>query len=189
MKSIYRSQHIAVLSLIVGLAGLTGCSLSGNDTTIKPQALSFDTSSPRIEGYAQSNALVDMDMNMVTAKINAVRRSHFLRGFHVDDRLMRAAANHAQYMGERGIYGHQFGPDTQFQKRIFRVGFNNSAGENLGVGYQDLDAAIEGWLNSPAHRRNMLKPNYDGFGLAYARNVSGKNPRFDHYWVLIMGKT
>jgi len=34
----------------------------------------------------------------------------------------------------------------------------------------------------------MMKPNYTLAGLAYGFNRSGKNPRFTHYWVLIMGQ-
>ena len=87
-----------------------------------------------------------------------------------------------------GKFGHEFGPDTRFQRRIYATGFQNSAGENIGVGYRDIDAAIEGWMNSPGHRKILLKRNYSLGGIAYAPNISGKNPQYNHFWVLIVGK-
>ena len=101
---------------------------------------------------------------------------------------MQAAQTHADLMGTTGRFGHEFGPSTKFKRRIFAAGFDNSAGENIGVGYTSIDAAIEGWMNSPGHRKIMLKPNYTLGGIAYARNTSGKNPRFQHFWVLIVGE-
>lgn len=91
-------------------------------------------------------------------------------------------------MGQTGKFGHEFGPSTKFQKRIFAVGFKNSAGENLGVGYRSIDEAIQGWLDSPGHRKILLKKRYTLGGIAYAQNVSGKNPRLNHFWVLIVGQ-
>lgn len=128
-----------------------------------------------------------IDIYKVSDRLNQERLPRHLPGFTPDERLMQAARNHASYMSRNGVYGHEFGPETKFQKRIFAVGFHNSAGENIGVGYRDLDAAFVGWMGSSGHRRNMLKRKYSVFGFAYARNISGKNPRFDHFWVLIMG--
>jgi uncharacterized protein YkwD len=120
-------------------------------------------------------------------KLAQTRSKYFLSGFKRDERLMQAAQNHAELMGRTGKYGHEFGPSTKFKRRIFAVGFNNSAGENLGVGYRSIDAAIQGWLDSADHRKILLKRRYSLGGIAYARNTSGKNPRFNHFWVLIVG--
>jgi len=122
------------------------------------------------------------------ARLNDTRRGHFLSGFKRDERLMEAARRHAELMGRTGKFGHEFGPGTKFKSRIFAVGFDNNAGENLGVGYKSIDEAIEGWLNSPGHRRILLKRNYTLGGIAYARNISGKNPRLNHFWMLIVGR-
>ncbi|MBL4598412.1 MAG: CAP domain-containing protein [Rhizobiaceae bacterium] len=121
-------------------------------------------------------------------KLNAIRRSHYLPEFNQDRRLQKAAQDYANLMGSRGLYGHEIGPGTDFKSRIFAVGYNNSSGENIGVGYGSVDAALEGWLGSRGHRKNMMKRGYTLAGLAYGFNTSGRNPRFTHYWVLIMGK-
>ncbi|MFZ1813865.1 MAG: CAP domain-containing protein [Rhizobiaceae bacterium] len=122
------------------------------------------------------------------AKVNGTRKRFLLPAFSTDLRLQRAAQNHADLMAQTGNFGHEFGPGTQFPTRISAVGFEGSAGENLGVGYGSVEDAIEGWLNSPKHREILLRSRYDLAGIAYAFNVSGRNPKFTHYWVLIVGK-
>ncbi len=91
-------------------------------------------------------------------------------------------------MASTGKFGHDIGPGTQFPKRIAAVGFDGSAGENLGVGYGSIEDAIEGWLESPKHREIFLRRRYDLAGIAYAFNRSGKNERYTHFWVMVVGK-
>lgn len=164
---------VAFLCLVL----ISACSPSVKSDALKPET----------QAYAPSNVIVDFDANISMAKINQVRKKHFLPAFKFDQRLMAAAQRHADLMGSSGKFGHEFGPSTEFKKRIFAVGFSNSAGENLGVGYQSIEAAIDGWLNSPGHRKILLKRNYSLGGIAYASNTSGKSPRLNHFWVLIVG--
>ncbi|MFK5978981.1 MAG: CAP domain-containing protein [Rhizobiaceae bacterium] len=134
-------------------------------------------------------SIVTVRLNVSDAlrKISGVRSRHGLGAISADPRLMKAANNHAKYLGRTGKFGHEFGPSTRFKKRIFDVGFKQSAGENIGVGYRSIDAAITGWMNSPKHRKIMLKRKFSVGGIALKRNTSGKNPRYTYYWVLIMG--
>lgn len=122
------------------------------------------------------------------AKVNKSRQAHGLNGLVADSRLQRAAQAHADLMAATGNYGHEFGPGTRFPVRIAAVGFEGSAGENIGVGYGSVEAAIQGWLDSPKHRKIMLRGAFDRAGIAYAFNRSGKNPRYTHFWVLIVGR-
>lgn len=131
---------------------------------------------------------INFDFAAGFAKLNNVRNSKGLQTFKNDPRLQKAAQDYANLMAAKGKYGHEIGPGTKFKKRINAVGYDNSSGENLGVGYKSIDAAIAGWIDSDGHRRNMLKPHYSLAGLAYAYNNSGNNPQYTHLWVLIMGK-
>lgn len=131
---------------------------------------------------------LDFDPAAGLAAINATRRKLLLGGFEHDPRLQRAAQNHADYLARTGQFGHEFGGETMFPRRIAAVGFEGSAGENLGVGYGSIEEAIEGWLDSPKHRDIFMRRNYDRGGIAYAFNRSGKNPKYTHYWVMIVGE-
>lgn len=138
-------------------------------------------------GTTESKAL-NFNFDDGFAKLNTVRSSKGLAIFKNDSRLQKAAQDYANLMAIKGKYGHEIGPGTQFKKRINAAGYDNSSGENLGVGYTNIDAAIAGWIESDGHRHNMLKPHYTLAGLAYAYNNSGINPQYTHLWVLIMGK-
>ncbi|MDJ0613607.1 MAG: CAP domain-containing protein [Rhizobiaceae bacterium] len=148
----------------------------------------FDRTKPETLGSPIDQTIVSFTPDHAFQRLNDTRRGYFLGGFKRDERLMEAARRHAELMGRTGKFGHDIGPGTQFKSRIFAVGFDNSAGENLGVGYKSIDEAIEGWLNSPGHRKILLKRNYSLGGIAYAPNTSGKNPRLNHFWVLIVGR-
>lgn len=60
-------------------------------------------------------------------------------------------------------------------------GCEDAYGENLGMGYGSAAAVVDGWMNSPTHRANILKSEYKTLGVAcYLCN--GK-----YYWVQEFG--
>lgn len=122
------------------------------------------------------------------ASINTFRITNGRSALAADSRLQKAAQSQADFMARTGKFGHEFGPATRFPVRIAAVHFDGSAGENIGVGYGSIDEALEGWLQSPKHRKILLRPNFDRVGIAYSFNRSGKNPRYTHFWVMIAGR-
>ncbi len=66
--------------------------------------------------------------------------------------------------------GHQ---DTQGNwpgTRAWAFGYKGGAGaENAFCGYVTPQQAIDGWMNSPGHRANLLDPNHREIGLGYYR--------------------
>jgi len=170
------------LALLSGLAVLQGCArdISANSK----RALAGNQ-----QLHSENSATpLQYDISAGFEKLNVIRRKYLLPAFDNEPRLQKAAQDYADLMGSRGLFGHEIGPGTNFKSRIFAVGYNNSSGENIGVNYSSIDKALTGWLNSPGHRKNMMKRNYTVAGLAYGFNTSGKNPRYTHFWVLIMGR-
>jgi uncharacterized protein YkwD len=47
------------------------------------------------------------------------------------------------------------------------------AGENVAYGYRDGTAVTAGWMASPGHRANILKPEYRLLGVGAAQNAKG----------------
>ena len=68
-----------------------------------------------------SIAKVELNVREAMRKISAVRAKHGLGAISSEPRLMKAANNHAKYLGRTGKFGHEFGPSTRFKKRIFDV--------------------------------------------------------------------
>lgn len=185
-KLISRRKFIAGGSIIL----LSGCSSIDKSTSTGSvlDSISYSDLTRNPKSKIAVSGAIEFNFDDGFAKLNTVRNREGLVAFKNDLRLQKAAQDYANLMAAKGKYGHEIGPGTQFKKRINAVGYDNSAGENLGVGYASVDAAIAGWIKSDGHRRNMFKPHYRLAGLAYAYNNSGNNPQYTHLWVLIMGK-
>ena len=54
-------------------------------------------------------------------------------------------------------------------------------GENIAMGYEDPDAVMEGWMNSPGHRANILRESTQVIGVG----CHEENGRL--YWVQLFG--
>lgn len=51
------------------------------------------------------------------------------------------------------------------------------AGENIAYGQKTPQQVMEGWMNSPGHRANIMNKNYTKIGVGYYQNSNGVN-----YW-------
>ena len=52
-------------------------------------------------------------------------------------------------------------------------------GENIAKGYSSVDRVVEGWMNSPGHRDNILNPRYKFF------SISSYNHNGMIYWDML----
>jgi uncharacterized protein YkwD len=86
--------------------------------------------------------------------------------------LTAVAFGYARDMVAEQFYGH-VAPDGEIlADRLSVIGYHPyAAGENIYWGMSDLGSpaeAIQGWLGSPEHRRNMLDPLYGRIGVGVA---------------------
>lgn len=179
-KAIPNRRQLMIGAAAILAAPVSGCTWLGREAT-------SDHAGRRgvVDGPVKPLAVDPADG---LSAVNVTRAGFALAPFAHDAGLQHAAQTHADLMADTGNYGHEFGPATRFPKRLAAAGFDGSAGENLGVGYGSIDDAVQGWLDSPDHRKIMLRPNYDRAGFAYAFNRSGRNERYTHFWVLIVGR-
>lgn len=56
------------------------------------------------------------------------------------------------------------------------------AGENITAGHETPEEAVEGWMNSPSHRFNILTPTFESIGIGCFVNNG------IHYWVQLFGR-
>lgn len=52
-----------------------------------------------------------------------------------------------------------------------------SSGENIAWGQKSPEQVMEGWMNSPGHRANILNSKFTAIGVGYYRSAAGVN-----YW-------
>jgi uncharacterized protein YkwD len=115
--------------------------------------------------WADSNRYADEVFRLT----NAARAAQGVPPLKRDPRLDRAAANFSKYMGEAGFTAH-VGPDrVPPDQRITNQGYNWSWwAENIAWDHRTPHAAVNWWLNSPAHRANILDPNLKDLGVGVA---------------------
>jgi uncharacterized protein YkwD len=83
-------------------------------------------------------------------------------------RLDTVARNYAQLMAARNEMGHFVGGTTPGQ-RITAGGYRWSRyGENVARGYRTAQAVMNGWMNSPGHRANILNSQFVNVGIGVA---------------------
>jgi uncharacterized protein YkwD len=109
----------------------------------------------------------------VLVQVNDVRRAHGLVPLRLSTKLSDAAAQHSVQMGENGYFAHQSADGSAFWKRVERYypsqGFGYwSVGENLLWASPEIDAAeaVKLWMESPAHRENLLAKRWREVGLS-----------------------
>jgi uncharacterized protein YkwD len=122
------------------------------------------------EGPATATRALEQD---VLYSMNALRREHGLSPLRVSTGLVTAARKHSSDMAMRGYFSHTSANGSRFDRRIARfypMGQKRywSVGENLLWSSPDVDAAraLDMWLNSPEHRKNMLTARWREVGLA-----------------------
>jgi uncharacterized protein YkwD len=108
----------------------------------------------------------------VLANMNALRREHGLAPLRMNRKLSAAARVHSNDMAIRGYFSHTSANGASFDRRIARyypMGKSRywSVGENLLWSSPSVDAAraLDLWLDSPEHKKNMLTPRWREIGL------------------------
>ncbi|MGS0758285.1 CAP domain-containing protein, partial [Roseateles sp. GG27B] len=59
------------------------------------------------------------------------------------------------------------------------------AGENLAAGQEELDEALQVWLNSASHCDNLMQAEFRDVGLACAVGPGA----YQRYWVMHLGRS
>jgi uncharacterized protein YkwD len=115
--------------------------------------------------------------------LNANRVANNLRPLNYNPKLGQAAMTQACDMTVRNFFGHDGSDGSNVQNRARRAGYRDCLiAENLAWGYPRPEQIINGWMNSPGHRHNMLLPRVSEFGVAIAQGAQGP------YWVLVLAR-
>jgi uncharacterized protein YkwD len=118
-------------------------------------------------------AAADALESKVLAELNAVRREHGLAPVKLSKPLSAAADAHSRAMGTYGFFTHDSRDGSEFWKRVQRYyvprGYRTwSVGENLlwSSGTLTAPVALNLWMKSPGHRKNILTPGWREIGIS-----------------------
>jgi uncharacterized protein YkwD len=172
-----RAARVVVMLNVAVACLLLGCEA---DQTIRVAGPAASDPVPRVTSAAVNAAGVERDAAEVLRLVNHERAQGGLRTLTLDAKLTDAARAHALDLVKRGVLTHRGADGSSVGDRATRAGYAWSRiAENVAGGTIDMppQAAVEGWMNSPGHRANLLHPDMVHLGAARVGNT----------WVLVLG--
>jgi uncharacterized protein YkwD len=110
----------------------------------------------------------------VVQLVNQQRAAAGCAPMTVNAQLTTAAQLHSQDQAARTTMSHVGGDGSTFDQRILRTGYRADAmAENVAFGYPTAAAVMDGWMNSPGHRANILNCALKGIGVGVATGPDG----------------
>lgn len=93
-----------------------------------------------------------------------------------DPKLRAAAEGHSADMAAKGYFDHTSPDGRNPGDRIAAAGFApvRTWGENIAMGQRTADSVVQGWLNSPGHRANIMNCAFTHIGV-------GHDPKGPHW--------
>ena len=144
----------------VGLSEIKSANpqIANPDLIYPGQILNIPTTSSSVTSFEQE----------VIRLVNEIRTENGLRPLTYDWELSRVARYKSQDMKDSKYFSHTspvYGSPFQMMKS-FGISYR-SAGENIAKGYATPEAVVEGWMNSPGHRANILNSSFTHIGVGY----------------------
>ncbi len=118
---------------------------------------------------------------------NQARADNGCPALSLNDKLNVAADRHSEDMAVRGYFDHTSPEGEGPGVRVADAGYSGRGwGENIAQGYGSAAAVIEGWMNSPGHRANILNCEFSELGVGYGEGATrGNVPGI--YWTQMFG--
>lgn len=122
---------------------------------------------PDILGYA-----ADIRIERLLDLTNEKREEVGVPKLKLDTQLSQAAAKKAEYMFAHNFWAHTAPDGTTPWTFINQSGYVYAlAGENLAKNFSNSDGVIEAWTQSPSHRENLLRGQYEDIGFAVVDGI------------------
>ena len=129
----------------------------------------------------------------VLSGINAVRAKAGCGPLKLNRQLMATAEAHARNMAEDDFFGHRDKSGKGFPARVRAQGYPLSlAAENIAAGQKTPEKAVQAWLDSPSHRKNVMNCKFRETGIAMVyqpddKPLKGQSMGLRYYWVQVFG--
>lgn len=106
--------------------------------------------------------------------VNAEREKAGCSGLSSESRLQAAAQKHSELQAEQNSMSHQLPGEAGMGDRVTAEGYRwRSVAENVAAGYTSAGSVMDGWMNSPGHKANILNCGYEQIGVGLAKSSSG----------------
>lgn len=101
-------------------------------------------------------------------------------------RLQMSAYEHSAQMAVTSLVSHISLDSRRVGDRVEASGYRyRVVAENIAAGQADVAAAIQSWLHSPPHCKQMLSPEFTEFAVAC---VTKRNSFYKNYWTMNLAR-
>jgi uncharacterized protein YkwD len=169
-----RHQVIATLAVAFTMFCVSAATLGSSDEALAAGACPTQA------------AVVDSEEQAFLAAINAFRVRNGVAPLALSPTLGRAAEWHSTDMAANNYFSHTDKSGRNASARARECGHPSDIGENIAAG-SEADSGAEAFtmfVNSAAHRDNMLHPMYKFIGIARANNPGST---YNWYWTTDLG--
>lgn len=128
-------------------------------------------------------------VNRVVELTNQERAKQGLSPLTLNAELSEAALEHSTSMALNDFVGHSGSDGSLVGDRVGRQDYIlQLVGENVAAGQTTPEEVVAGWMESPQHRENILKPEFEDIGIGYyfLENDTG-DKNLNHYWTQVFG--
>ncbi len=119
-----------------------------------------------MQGMVQTTYASGISQGSIVQLTNRERTNAGLSTLQVNGLLNLSARNKANHMCEHDYWAHDAPDGTTWYSFIYATGYSGQVGENLAKGFSTAEGVVQGWMGSPTHRANILKPTYTEIGVA-----------------------
>lgn len=153
-------------------------SSSSSNTASKPSTSSKPSSSSQgstSSTPASTSGSYSSFQNQVVQLVNQQRAANGLKALTVNSSLTKTATLKSEDMAKLNYFDHQsptYGSPFDMMKQ-YGITYR-SAGENIAMGQKTPQQVMDGWMNSPGHRANILNSSYTQIGVGIAKNSQGQ---------------
>jgi uncharacterized protein YkwD len=175
------TYYIRVYQGIGGGDSNYNLSLSAPVTPVSSTPITPMSATPQSSG----NSFIDKVVQLT----NNYRTQNGLAPLQINLTLNNVAQSHSEDMALRDYFSHKGSNGSSASDRVLNAGYNYSyVGENIAAGYTTPEAVVQGWINSPGHRANILNANFKeiGIGYYYLANDTG-SVNYKSYWTQEFG--
>lgn len=100
--------------------------------------------------------------------------------------LAEAAKAHSKAMAEKEFFSHTGADDEGVASRVSETGYTWMAvGENIAAGQAEVEAVMQGWLDSPGHCSNIMSDEFTEMGAA---SVEAEASRYSPFWTQVFAR-
>lgn len=172
VKNLYTYKSINCNNKFVKPAVATKPTAPNNNNTTTGQNNQAENNQKPTTGNSVSSVESE-----VLRLVNVERSKAGLSPLKMSSELSNVARMKSQDMADKNYFSHTsptYGSPFDMMKK-FGINYT-AAGENIAKGYNSAEAVMNGWMNSPGHKANILSSKFGTLGVGYV-NKNGTT-----YW-------